>query len=671
MNALARFVWPTAALLALAAMGAHAGGPLSICDDAGRTPVAYSPATVNLNYDMGNLGSRTKAQADTIVTNAVALWTNVGTATVVIGRGADLPVDVDATNYLTFYSNTSLIVDGLNPVIYDTDGSIIDTLLGAGAKSSVLGFAGSGYYLAPTCKFVEGYAVINGFLGISDTTMSVVIAHEMGHLIGMDHTQLDNTQGLATSNYPLMYPIAYRSSVTLHEDDVAAVSALYPDTTLNSVYGQISGAFVLADGVTPVLGANLWATETTTGKVYSIVSDYRMQGTGYFRLLLPAGTYNLRAEAIYSGFNGGSSVGPYSEVYPGRPAPPPPALPDYSFLPPLYSGSTPMATVTLGGGTPTAFPINPGCSATLTFRIDGTGTVGGNCVTATVPGAPTIGTATAGNAQATVTFTPPASNGGSAITGYTVTSNPGSIVGTGTASPITVTGLVNGTAYTFTVTATNAIGTGPASAASNSVTPASGIPVLPPRFVGVFRGGFWFFDNNGNNTWDGTPTDQFLAFGLATDMPVVGDWNGDGRKKIGIYRDGFWVLDYNGNGVWDGTPTDRVLAFGLPGDIPVVGDWNGNGFSKIGVFRNGFFFLDYNGNGVWEGSTDRFYAFGLAGDLPVAGDWNGDGRSKIGVYRNGFWFLDYNGNGVWNGSVTDQYFTFGTTGDRALAGRGW
>ncbi|RID97777.1 beta strand repeat-containing protein, partial [Simplicispira hankyongi] len=89
----------------------------------------------------------------------------------------------------------------------------------------------------------------------------------------------------------------------------------------------------------------------------------------------------------------------------------------------------------------------------------------------TVPGAPTIGTATAGSGQASVAFTAPASNGGSAITGYTVTSNPGGLTGTGAASPITVTGLTSGTAYTFTVTATNAAGTGSASAASNSVTP--------------------------------------------------------------------------------------------------------------------------------------------------------------------------------------------------------
>jgi hypothetical protein len=90
------------------------------------------------------------------------------------------------------------------------------------------------------------------------------------------------------------------------------------------------------------------------------------------------------------------------------------------------------------------------------------------------PGAPTIGTATAGPASASVTFTAPANLGVPAtITSYTVTSSPGGLTGTGASSPITVSGLTNGTAYTFTVTATNATGTGPASAASNSVTPVA------------------------------------------------------------------------------------------------------------------------------------------------------------------------------------------------------
>lgn len=86
------------------------------------------------------------------------------------------------------------------------------------------------------------------------------------------------------------------------------------------------------------------------------------------------------------------------------------------------------------------------------------------------PGTPKAVTATAGNGRVTVNFLPPPT-GGSPITLYTVTAAPGGITATGASNPVTVTGLTNGTAYTFTVTATNAVGTGPVSASSNSATP--------------------------------------------------------------------------------------------------------------------------------------------------------------------------------------------------------
>ena len=94
-----------------------------------------------------------------------------------------------------------------------------------------------------------------------------------------------------------------------------------------------------------------------------------------------------------------------------------------------------------------------------------------------VPDAPTGVTAIAGNGQAVVSFTPPAYNGGSDITRYTVTASPGGITASGITSPIPITGLTNGIAYTVTVVATNESGDSLASIISAPVTPVA--PVTP------------------------------------------------------------------------------------------------------------------------------------------------------------------------------------------------
>ena len=126
---------------------------------------------------------------------------------------------------------------------------------------------------------------------------------------------------------------------------------------------------------------------------------------------------------------------------------------------------------------------DPGPLTLAVLRDIGWSLTGG----ATAPGPPTGVTATPGDAQALINWTAPSSDGGSPVTGYTVTAAPDGNTCAATSVPnCTVSGLVNGTSYTFTVTATNAAGTGPPSDPSNSVTPqALAGPTIPGAPSGV------------------------------------------------------------------------------------------------------------------------------------------------------------------------------------------
>jgi len=124
--------------------------------------------------------------------------------------------------------------------------------------------------------------------------------------------------------------------------------------------------------------------------------------------------------------------------------------------------------------------------------------------------------------------------------------------------------------------------------------------------------------------------DHVFLYGWGGDVPITGDWTGEGQDMIGIFRDGTWKLDLNGDGLYD--EQDRVLEMGQAGDRPVIGDFNGDTRVDLGIYRNGLWHIDTNNDGILD-ARDRAFEFGGAGDLPVVGDWDGDGIDDPGLYR--------------------------------------
>jgi PKD repeat protein len=163
--------------------------------------------------------------------------------------------------------------------------------------------------------------------------------------------------------------------------------------------------------------------------------------------------------------------------------------------------------------------------------------------------------------------------------------------------------------YTVTLTTSNAIGT-------STTTKSDFITVTNTR-VGVFRpSAHTFYLKNGTTT--------AINWGISTDLPVTGDWNGDGRTDVGVYRPSAHTF-YLKNG------TTTAINWGASTDLPVTGDWNADGITDVGVFRPSthMFYLK-NGTTTW---TTTAINWGASTDLPVTGDWNADGITDVGVFR--------------------------------------
>jgi len=212
--------------------------------------------------------------------------------------------------------------------------------------------------------------------------------------------------------------------------------------------------------------------------------------------------------------------------------------------------------------------------------------------------------------------------------------------------------------------------------------------------IGVVRidgpGLHWFL----NNDFD-TDDEGHVHFGLAGDLPVVADFSNSGRDDIGVVRANGGALEWffhyqSGDYPTDGRTADlsAQFRFGNAGDIPLAGDFNGDGKDDIAVVRVAAGALRWEihfGAATWPAplsttvlSIDQSFNLGSAAQVPIVGDWDGDGDVNWGVVSRApnlsgtgplesqinDWFLDRDSNGT-----LETTFEYGFKNDQFLSGR--
>ncbi len=370
-------------------------------------PFVWTINPVTYWTDKGTLGPLSNSSATSLVQSSLQVWQAVPTANIAFRQAGQLPQDVTSYNILTVLNDMAACSTPLDPnsatviardrtVIFDTDGSAIEAL--GGDPSGVLGFT------MPLCWSSDGTtnfyqrtaAVFNGqFASSANTTMESTMIHEFGHMIGLDHSQInlqclmDFCTGSELAGVPIMFPVDISDRITLSTDDEAGISLLYPETANNppdrvpfSTLGRIQGHVYFSDGITPAQGFNVIARNTTDplriavsnvsgflftacvgvpstilpppggdcGTIFgstdtTLIGVYDLPG-------LPSGTYTVEVEAINDTwpipFILGSSVGPVGQM---------------GFQFPLYADCTPLYLGSVGSGgcgSPTTLTVTAG-----------------------------------------------------------------------------------------------------------------------------------------------------------------------------------------------------------------------------------------------------------------------------------------------------------------------
>ncbi len=389
-------------LLGFYAIPASGWGPLYVTGPSAAQPgqpFRWSATPLYYTTDQGSLGSQTNSQANSMVASAFQTWQSVAASLNIQKTSQSLSYNVNAANIFNFLDDIgdcSKTNQPVNSILYDEDGTLV-TALGYDSDS-ILGLSGIACADLNAGIYTRGYAILNGRVidqSLTGNTISLeefkaILIHEFGHLLGLDHSQINLnclTESSCTteemSGVPTMFPyLLDLAQATLKTDDQAAISVLYPSAIFSASKGRIQGRVLFSDRKTPAQGYNVIARQVGNPKVVAVsavsgylftpiagnpydpnVQDYAVEfGSknvdliGYYDIPgLPPGNYTVEVEAINNeadtAFLGGNSVGPIGAFLDFQYKMPGTCSLQYLNYPSSSTDScSAKSTVTVGGG---------------------------------------------------------------------------------------------------------------------------------------------------------------------------------------------------------------------------------------------------------------------------------------------------------------------------------
>lgn len=238
--------------------------------------------------------------------------------------------------------------------------------------------------------------------------------------------------------------------------------------------------------------------------------------------------------------------------------------------------------------------------------------------TPTVPTAPLNASATPGVRQATVSWQTPSSNGGTAITGYTVTYN-GNTINLGNILSTIITGLANGTTYTFSVYAINVIGS---SAAATTSTITLDIPSIPTGLSSRPGNGSVSLSWNPSSSNGGSVT-YYISWPGASDSTTATSYTANGLTNGSSYTFTIYAANAVGNsgsasvtGSSGSVPSPPQNVSATAGEGQATVSWSAS--ADNGGLAITSYFITYSGGASYPGNTLSTVISGLANGTSYA-----------------------------------------------------